>query len=87
MFSKLCTITFDLSEAPLEINNRSDGSGVFYEANFGIIFLFGLTELKAQIAWEEPDVCRLFFSHGLPDITNAKTRGMKGGKHSTLLPS
>ena len=87
MFSKLCTITFDLSEIPLEIRNRSDGTGVFYRAKYVIVFLFGLTELKVQVVWEAPDVCFLFYSHEVLSIINAKGRGMKNGKLSTLPPS
>jgi hypothetical protein len=30
----------------------SDGR-LFYKANFDIILLFGLTELKAQVCWKE----------------------------------
>ena len=84
MFSKLCTVAFDLSEAPLDVCNRSDGRGVYHQTKFDILFLFGLTELKAQVVWEEPDVCCLFFSHELLSIINAKSRGMKNGKLSTL---
>jgi hypothetical protein len=32
---------------------KSIGKGSFYSVNFDIILLFGLTELKAQVAWEE----------------------------------
>ena len=87
MFSRLCTVTFDLSEAPLKIHNRFDGTGVFYTVEYGIVFLFGLTELKVQIVWEEPDVRCLFFSYELPYIIHVKSRGVKNGKLSTFPPS
>ena len=32
---------------------KVDGKGVFYKLYFNIVLLFGMTELKAQIAWEE----------------------------------
>ena len=53
MFSTLCSVKADLShiETPPKISPRD--SSVYYTVNLDVIFSFGLTELKAFIAWEE----------------------------------
>jgi hypothetical protein len=53
-FSTLCTIHADLSELSRtllpqkSVLDRSD----YYQVDFEVIILFGLTELKAQISWK-----------------------------------
>ena len=32
---------------------KATGVGTYYQVNYDIILLFGMTELKAQIAWKE----------------------------------
>ena len=36
---------------------RGEGGAIYYEHNFDIVLLFGLTELKAQISWTEDVSC------------------------------
>jgi hypothetical protein len=50
-YTKLCTIEADLSQAVVT-RPKAKGKGNFYTARFDIILLFGLTELKAQVAWK-----------------------------------
>ena len=35
------------------IRPKATGKGNFYSVDYDIILLFGMTELKAQIAWKE----------------------------------
>ncbi|KAI6139333.1 hypothetical protein BKA82DRAFT_3988626 [Pisolithus tinctorius] len=37
----------------LQPRRRPYGSGIYYTLNYDVIMLFGLTELKAQISWQE----------------------------------
>ena len=48
----LCTIEADLSQVTVTQPNTT-GKGSFYRIDYDIILLFGLTELKAQVAWKE----------------------------------
>ena len=52
-YTKLCTIEADLSRVPLLPQPKATGKGSFYKVDYEIILLFGMTELKAQIAWKE----------------------------------
>jgi hypothetical protein len=52
-YTKLCTIEVDLSQLPLSPRLRSSGQGIFYHVDYDIVLLFGLTELKAMVAWKE----------------------------------
>ena len=36
---------------------RGDGGVIYYQQDYDIILLFGLTELKAQISWIEDVRC------------------------------
>jgi hypothetical protein len=49
----LCTIEADLSRVPLLPIPKARGKGSFYRVDYEIILLFGMTELKAQLAWKE----------------------------------
>ena len=51
----LCTIEADLSRVPIPLlpPPNSTGQESFYRADYDIVLLFGMTELNAQIAWEE----------------------------------
>lgn len=54
MYTKVCSIEMDLSHLPLVAQPRLSGEpGMFYEIEYETVLLFGLTELKAQIAWKE----------------------------------
>ncbi|KDR69807.1 hypothetical protein GALMADRAFT_77195 [Galerina marginata CBS 339.88] len=51
-FSRLCSIAVDLSH--LEFSPKTGRTGkTYYQIDYEVILLFGLTELKAQIAWQE----------------------------------
>ena len=52
-FSTLCTIRADLSEAVEDLVKKKKASGqVYYQLDYDVIVLFGLTELKAYIGWK-----------------------------------
>jgi len=60
MFNLLCTIEMDFSHLKLEPRYRYEGGRIvstYYQLDYSIVMSFGLTELKAQIAWME-NVCR-----------------------------
>jgi len=52
-YAKLCTVECDLSRASVITLPKTTGQGNFYAVNFDVILLFGMTELKAQVAWKE----------------------------------
>jgi len=52
-YTKLCTIAVDLSHLPLTPRAKPSGTGTFYRLDYEIVLLFGLTELKAVVAWKE----------------------------------
>jgi hypothetical protein len=49
-FTKLCTIEADLSRIVVT-HRKATGMGSFYRVDYDIILFFGMTELKAQVAW------------------------------------
>ena len=51
-YTKLCTIKADLSRA-IFTQPKDGGKGSFLRVDYDIILLFGMTELKAQVAWKE----------------------------------
>jgi len=51
MFSILCFVAADISH--IKRPPRTGLRNVYYTANIDVIFSFGLTELKAFIAWQE----------------------------------
>ncbi len=56
----LCTVTADTMAVPKRRQPpRSAHGSHWYGLSFDIVLLFGLTELKAQIAWTE-NVCHRF---------------------------
>ena len=62
MFTNLCQVEADLrSCGGITRRQKSDGSGMYYAAFFDIVLLFGLTEFKVQIAWDE-DVSHFIYS-------------------------
>jgi hypothetical protein len=60
-YTKLCTIEIDLSHLPLSFRPKYFGRGSFYRLEYDIILLFGLTELKAMVAWKQDVGLLLFF--------------------------
>lgn len=51
-YAKLGNIEADLSHLPLTPLRGSQG-GTYYRVDYDVVLIFGLTELKAVIAWEE----------------------------------
>lgn len=59
-YTKLCTIEIDLSHLPLTPRAKPNSTGLYYRLDYDIVLLFGLTELKAQVAWKEGVSVSLF---------------------------
>ena len=58
-YTKLCTIEVDLSHISLIPRYKGNGErGQYFRLDYDLVLLFGLTELKAQVAWKE-GVCVL----------------------------
>jgi len=58
-YALLCNIVTDLSHLPLTSIKNATGKKIF-RVVIDIVLLFGLTELKAQIAWKESVSARKF---------------------------
>ena len=59
-YSRLCDVEADLSTMTL-IPLSNPAGGTYYRVEYDIVLSFGLTELKAQIAWRDEKVrCLLF---------------------------
>jgi len=52
-YTNLCTISADLSQVSVFPLPKLNGTGIFYQCSYDILLLFGMTELKVQIAWRE----------------------------------
>jgi hypothetical protein len=53
-YTTLCSVDVNLSALPrIRLPKSGQEGGFYYQANFDIVLLFGLTELKAQVAWME----------------------------------
>ena len=52
MYSKICTVRADISSVKLSVRQSTTGVS-YYRSHFDVVLLFGLTELKAQIAYLE----------------------------------
>ncbi|TFK19368.1 hypothetical protein FA15DRAFT_674490 [Coprinopsis marcescibilis] len=77
-YTLLCTIEMDFSHLNLPLRYGTQGSSVsaYYQLDYGVIISFGLTELKAQIAWEESgkehrSPAKIIYD---PDITQSSGR-------------
>jgi hypothetical protein len=54
MFKTLCTVTADTPQMAKGLQQlRSPRGDRYWNQNYSIVLLFGLTELKAQISWME----------------------------------
>ena len=51
-YTKLCTIETDFFRA-ISTQPKVKGEGSYLKVKYDIILLFGMTELKAQVAWTE----------------------------------
>ncbi|KAK2462942.1 hypothetical protein APHAL10511_005140 [Amanita phalloides] len=62
LFPNLCIVTADVSKVKRLIRPKTSvkTGRPYYELFFDVILLFGLTELKAQIAWKENGVERRY---------------------------
>ncbi|KAF9068282.1 hypothetical protein BDP27DRAFT_1224550 [Rhodocollybia butyracea] len=57
MYSTACTVAADVSRISHKTLRRKPWNDlIYYKTEFDVILLFGLTELKAQIAWKEGNV-------------------------------
>lgn len=58
MFTTLCKVVADISQLNKDLKTKQSQGDLppHYEISYDIVLSFGLTELKAQIAWKE-DVC------------------------------
>lgn len=73
MFSTLCTIKGDTAAMTRALKTRHSPDGTpFYQLDFSVVLLFGLTELKAQLCWVE-DV-RIFLSFTPSCTLHSKTK-------------
>jgi len=54
-FSTLCTIRADLSEAVEDLVKKKASGQVYYQLDYDVIVLFGLTELKAYLGWKSKE--------------------------------
>ena len=63
-YTKICTIEVDLSHITLTPRYKGKGErGQYFRLDYDLVLLFGLTELKAQVAWREGvRVLHLFYS-------------------------
>ncbi|KJA18138.1 hypothetical protein HYPSUDRAFT_45595 [Hypholoma sublateritium FD-334 SS-4] len=50
-YTKLCTIEIEWSSIPCRRKEKADGTGTYLCFEYETILIFGLTELKVQIAW------------------------------------
>ena len=58
MFSPLCTVKANMSPMVKALKpQRGAGGVVYYQQNYDIVLLFGLTELRAQMSWMENVRC------------------------------
>ena len=57
-FETLCRVEADISNAPYTI---SSATGMGYRRDYNVIFLVGLTELKAQVSWIDSTTVRAPF--------------------------
>ena len=80
----LCTIEADLSRVPILPQPKVTGTGNFYEIEFDIILLFGMTELVAQVAWKEK-VSGFYMLFILIDITLILRVAFGEKKNGTIL--
>lgn len=51
-FSPFCAVRVDLSAAAKDLGIRKAASGqVYYQLDYDVVILFGLTELQAYLSW------------------------------------
>ncbi|KAG1799634.1 hypothetical protein EV424DRAFT_1332401 [Suillus variegatus] len=73
LFSRLCTVHADTSKIAEKLTlKRSAEGSTYYSMEIRVILLFGLTELKAMISWEDG------VSHRFPGGIASLTRAFQG---------
>ena len=61
MYSQVCTIKVDLSYlVDVQENKKQGPKGEYYRVDYEVALLFGLTEFKAQLVWQEKVMCAIF---------------------------
>lgn len=55
-YTKLCTIDINLSQIPVKQCAKENGTGIYFAVEYDIVLIFGLTELKVQVAWLDHNV-------------------------------
>ncbi|KAF7293301.1 hypothetical protein HMN09_01209300 [Mycena chlorophos] len=76
-FAAMCSINADMSQLASGLRPLYGKNGQYYRVDFDVIFSFGMTELKAQIAWTENGIekryvltrSKLLVMHMLMDIS------------------
>ena len=53
MFSTLCYVTADISHIRTPPKMSPNSAKVYYSVDYDVIYSFGMTELKAFLAWKE----------------------------------
>ena len=55
MYSEVCTVEVDLSHLTRKTEDikKRGPKGKYYQIDYEVALLFGLTELKAQLIWKE----------------------------------
>ncbi|PPR01379.1 hypothetical protein CVT24_006217 [Panaeolus cyanescens] len=71
-YAEFCKFEFDASDLPLQLRTGPGGGRNYYRVDYESVLLFGLTELKAFIAWKENgiekrSVAKIFYH---AEITN-----------------
>ena len=61
----MCNVTADISSAPHASKVTKTGK-MSYKRDFDIILLVGLTELKAQVSWIDPETVRVHLVLHIP---------------------
>lgn len=51
-FTILCQLEADLSQIP-KTANRNPAGNMYYTIRYGLVLIFGLTEIQAQLQWLE----------------------------------
>lgn len=77
-YNTACTVKANLQNIPIPL--CFGARGTYYEIMVDIILLFGVTELKAQIAWME-NVCCSPFGFGLSLLTSFHRASRRGLSH------
>ena len=52
-YTKLCTINTKPGKIPMKRMVKPNGQGKYYRVDYEHVLIFGLTELKAQVAWKQ----------------------------------